>query len=162
VSSPADPVREFDLPGIGRRFELTDANGRPVTVVVHHTGRRDLYAPAPDRSPTVLTFTDGQARRLAAVLGGVYFTPAAVAEVEAVIGGLLIDWVTLRPDSPGVGHSLADLEIRRRTRMTVAAILRGDHPVVSPDPGEVLAAGDRLVVLGRPEDLPGFVAAVVG
>ena len=82
-------------------------------------------------------------------------------EVEAVIGGLLIDWVTLHEGSPGVGRSIADLEIRRRTRMTVAAIVRDDATLVAPDPSTVLEVGDRLVVIGRPEDLVTFLGTVV-
>jgi len=160
---PTDHIDEFDLPGIGRRFELSDASGHRVSVVVHHSGRRDLYAASPKTAgATTLSFTDDQARRLAAVLGGVYFKPAIVAQMEAVIGGLLIDWVTLREDSPANGHSIAELEIRRRTRMTVAAILRGDVSLVAPEPTEVLAAGDRLVVIGHPDDLPLFISTVVG
>ena len=79
-----------------------------------------------------------------------------------MVGGLLIDWVTLDRDSPGVGRTIAELEVRRRTRMTVAAILRDDVPIVAPEPTEVLRAGDRLVVIGRPEDLPGFLATSSG
>jgi TrkA domain protein len=159
---PTDHIDEFDLPGIGRRYELSDASGNRVSVVVHHSGRRDLYAGGPKGGATTLSFTDDQARRLAAVLGGVYFKPAIVAQMEAVIGGLLIDWVTLREDSPAAGHSIAELEIRRRTRMTVAAVLRGDLSLVAPEPTEVLTAGDRLVVIGHPDDLPLFVSTVVG
>jgi TrkA domain protein len=169
MARPSDSINEVDLPGIGRRFELTDATGDPIAVVVHHGGRRDLYAAGRPARPgraattgTTLSFTDDQARRLAAILGGVYFKPAVVAQVEAVIGGLLIDWVTLRDDSPGTGHSIADLEIRQHTRMTVAAIVRDDVSIVSPDPSEVLASGDRLVVIGQPGDMASFVAAVVG
>jgi K+/H+ antiporter YhaU regulatory subunit KhtT len=46
--------------------------------------------------------------------------------------------------------------------MTVAAILRDHEALVAPEPTEVLQAGDRLVVLGRPEDLTKLTAAVVG
>jgi len=160
---PTDDIDEYDLPGIGRRFELSDASGNRVSVVVHHSGRRDVYAAGrKGATPTTLSFTDDQARRLAAVLGGVYFKPAIVAQMESIIGALLIDWVTLRDDSPAAGHSIAELEIRRRTHMTVAAILRGDLSLVSPEPTEVLAGGDRLVVIGHPDDLPLFTSTVVG
>ena len=46
--------------------------------------------------------------------------------------------------------------------MTVAAILRGSESIVAPEPTEVLRAGDRLVVVGRQEDLRTFVHHVVG
>lgn len=161
----SDNVSEQDLPGIGRRFDLVCAEGERVSVVIHHSGRRDLYVlqgGGAGGRPVTVTLTDDQARRLGAILAGAYFKPAAVAQMEAVIGGLLIDWVTLRADSPGVGRSIADLQIRRRTRMTVAAIVRDEVSLVAPEPTEVLQSGDRLVVVGRPEDLSGFLAAVVG
>ena len=155
-------VEERDLPGIGRRYDLGEIDGTRISVVIHHSGRRDLYIMARDHDePDVVSFTDGEARKLGAILGGAYFQPAVVAEIEAVIGGLLIDWVTLEEESPGAGRSIAELEIRRRTRMTVAAILRGHTPIIAPDPSEVLQAGDRLVVVGRREDLAGFGRHVV-
>ena len=96
------------------------------------------------------------------MLGGSYFKPSVVTDVETVIGNLLIDWVTVRPDSPGADRSIAELEIPRRTRMTVVAILRDHETVLAPEPSEVLRAGDRLVVVGRQEDLGAFLRHVVG
>lgn len=160
-----DPeVREQHLPGIGQRYDIPCEGGDELTIVIHHSGRRDLYLlPRGAEEPeAAATLSDRQARAVGAILSGAYFKPAVVEEIEAVIGGLLIDWVTLAPGSPGVGRSIAELEIRRRTRMTVAAILRGGVPLVAPEPSEVLQAGDRLVVIGRREDLAGFVRHVVG
>ena len=162
----ANEISEQNLPGIGRSYTLPGVDGARVVVVVNHSGRRDVYAfpeAAGDDAAAVVSFTDDQARRLGAVLGGAYFKPAIVAEVEATIGSLLIDWVTLRDDSPGAGRSIADLEVRRRTRMTIAAIMRtGDDNILAPEPREILQAGDRLIVVGRQEDLTGFLRHVVG
>jgi K+/H+ antiporter YhaU regulatory subunit KhtT len=86
-----------------------------------------------------------------------------VERIESLIGGLLIEWVTIRDDSPAAGHTIADLEIRRRTRMTVAAIARADGTsVIAPEPREALHAGDQLVVIGRPEDFDRLRALVIG
>lgn len=163
---PPDDVEEHELPGIGRRYDLRDAEGAPICVIVHHTGRRDLYAPGsadPDQQEMVASFNDDQARRLGAILGGAYFKPAVVSEIEAVVGGLVIDWVTLGARSPAVGRTIAQLEIRQRTRFTVMAVLRDDaEPLIAPEATEELKAGDRLVVVGRPEDLAGFVRQIVG
>jgi TrkA domain protein len=157
-------VTEQMLPGIGARYELTPADGAPVVAVIHHSGRRDLYLmdAAGENCVAAATLTDSQARALGAILAGAYFKPAAAEEIEAVIGGLLIDWVTLHDHSPAVGRTIAELEIRRRTRMTVAAILREHEALVSPEPDETLREGDQLVVLGRREDLPAFLTHVVG
>lgn len=157
-------VSEQHMPGIGRSYTVPGVEGSHVVVVVHNSGRRDLYAYASSGAsdPTVVSFTDDQARRLGAVLGGAYFKPTVVSEVEAVIGSLLIDWVTLRDESPGAGRTIAELEIRRQTRMTVVAIMRDDETVPAPEPDTVMRAGDRLVVVGRQEDLSAFLRHVVG
>ena len=161
-----DFVEEQDLPGVGRRYDL-EAEGGRISVVIHHSGRRDVYVTEDpggrrDPRPTVVSLTDDQARRLGAVLAGAYFRPAVAERIEALVGGLVIDWVTLRGDSPGKGRSIADLQVRRDTGMTIVAIARGDDVIVTPEPSEVLAAGDRLVVVGRPEDLGRFAKLVVG
>jgi TrkA domain protein len=162
-----DIVEEEDLPGIGRSFTLRAERAEKVMVVIHHSGRRDLYVlekGASEDDPTaVVSLTDDTARRLGAVLAGAYFKPAMVERIESLIGGLLIEWVTIRDDSPAAGHTIADLEIRRRTRMTVAAIARADGTsVIAPEPREALHAGDQLVVIGRPEDFDRLRALVIG
>jgi TrkA domain protein len=155
---PLTGVVDQALPGIGHRYEMRAIDGGRVVVVVHHSGRRDLYAfePGGDEPRTVVTLSDAQARTLGAILGGAYFKPAIVEEIEAVIGGLLIDWVTLEADARGAGRTIGELEVRRQTGITIAAILRDGTPLIAPEPTERLEAGDQLVVIGRQEDLPRF------
>jgi TrkA domain protein len=157
-------VVEQSLPGIGQRYELDAVEGGKLVVVLHHSGRRDLYVmdPAADETKATVVLTDSQARTLGAIVAGAYFKPAIVEEIEAVIGTLLIDWVTLHEQSPAVGRSIADLEVRKRTRMTIAAILRDSDAIIAPEPSEVLRTGDRLVVVGRQEDLRSLVKLLVG
>lgn len=160
---PLTNVVDQALPGIGRRYELRAVDGSRVVVVIHHSGRRDVYVltATGDEPQAVVTLTDTQARTLGAVLGGAYFKPAVVEEIEAVIGGLLIDWITLEADARGVGATIGELEIRQRTAITVVAILRDGTPLIAPAPTERLSAGDQLVVIGRQEDLPRFLRHVV-
>jgi TrkA domain protein len=160
-----------DLPGIGRRYEVYGEYDARVAVVVHNTGRRDLYVfergsggrqADADAADAVVQLSDAQARQLGAILGGAYFKPAMVEEVEAVIGELLIDWVTLADDSPVAGRSIQELQVRQRTGMTIVAIVRGREAIPMPEPSEVLAPGDRLVVVGRRQDLPNFTELIGG
>lgn len=158
----SNEVTEQALPGIGQRYDLRVAEGGSIAVIIHHSGRRDVYILDDGDEPRAsVVLSDSQARSLGAILAGAYFKPAVVEEIEAVIGGLLIDWVTLDERSPGAGRTIAELAVRSRTKMTIAAILREHVSLVPPEPTERLRPGDRLVVMGRQEDLPGFRRHVV-
>jgi TrkA domain protein len=166
TGAPLQQPLEFvvdDLPGIGRIHQMTGINGGRITVVVHHSGRRAVYGlNAGADQASAVELSDQQARKLGAVLGGAFFKPAVVEEVEAVFDDLLIDWVALEPNSPGVDKSIAELEIRRTTGVTIIAIIRGDQAITAPEPSEILRAGDRLVVVSRRQDLGPFRDLVVG
>jgi K+:H+ antiporter subunit KhtT len=151
-----------DLPGIGRRYELTGTNGGRITVVITHSGRRIVHGldPGADQASAV-ELTDRQARKLGAILGGAFFKPAVVEELEAVFGSLLIDWVTLQDTSPGAGRTIGELQVRRRTGVTIVAIVRDNRAITVPEPSERLRAGDRLVIIGRHQDSSPFHELVV-
>jgi TrkA domain protein len=157
-------VVEQTLPGIGRRYEMVTTEGDEIVVVIHNSGRRDCYVLPHHRGATraAVTLTDAQARTLGAVMSGAYFSPKVVDQVDAVLGDLLIDWVTVHPDSPGAGRTIGELEIRERTAMTVAAIVRGEESTVMPGPDARIEPDDLLVVLGRQEDMGRFLDHVVG
>lgn len=157
-------ISESELPGIGRRYEIVAAKGLRVVLVVHHSGRRDLYVfkRGEDEPTCAVELSDDQARRIGAILGGSYFKPAVVEEIEDIIGDFVVDWVSVNEDSPVVDSSIGDLQIRRQTGMSVIAIVRGKSSINAPDPSEVLRAGDRLVVVGPRRDFGRFVAFVLG
>jgi TrkA domain protein len=124
-----------DVPGIGRSYQMTGLNAGRITVVVHHSRRRVVYGlNAGTDQASAVELSDQQAWKLGAVLGWAFFKPAVVEEVEAVFDDLLIDWVVLEPNSPGVDKSIAELEIRRTTGVTIIAIIRGDQAIIAPEP----------------------------
>lgn len=160
-------VHVQELPGIGRRYEVFGAHGGRISVIIHHTGRRDVYVHDEDEDDEVdshdfVQLSDAQARTLGAILGGAFFKPAVVEEIEAVIGNLLIEWVTVDKTSPVIGKTIGELDVRPRTGMTIAAIVRGRESFTAPGPDEVLRADDRLVVVGRRADFAGFRDLVGG
>jgi TrkA domain protein len=151
-----------ELPGIGRRYEMTGTNGGRIIVIITHSGRRIVHGlnPSADQASAV-ELTDRQARKLGAILGGAFFKPAVVEELEAVFGNLLIDWVTLEEASPGAGKTIGELQIRRRTGVTIVAIVRDNQAITAPEPTETLRAGDRLLIIGRHQDSGPFHQLVV-
>jgi TrkA domain protein len=71
---------------------MTGSNGGRITVIVHHSGRRVVYGRNADSDQaSAVELSDHQARKLGAILGGAFFKPAVVEEVEAVFDDLLIE-----------------------------------------------------------------------
>ncbi len=52
-----------------------------------------------------------------------------------------------------ISKSLSDIGLRKKMRVTILAIRRGDNIIVAPGPDETITRGDILVVLGGNEDL---------
>lgn len=156
-------VRQDDLPGIGRRFELEVEDGGAVTIVVYSTGRRDLYAfPTGSESPCVVTLREEQAQVVAGILEGSWSGMPGARGVQDALDEVAIDWVALDPGSLATGRTIGDLRIRTGTGVTVMSILRGNGIIHQPGPDEELRAGDRLVVAGRRDRLGEFRRLVLG
>ncbi|MCC6848265.1 MAG: cation:proton antiporter [Deltaproteobacteria bacterium] len=80
--------------------------------------------------------------------GGATTAPPALTNIHAMLAGLG-EPVAVRLDdvSPGVGRTLAELNLRGRTGASVLVIMRAGLPVV-PTASERLASGDVLAVAG--------------
>lgn len=77
-------------------------------------------------------------------------------DLETAIEGLQRHWYGLSPDSPLVGLNLAQANIRRLTGATVMAVERHKHLYRYPTGDVMLEAGDRLLVVGDPEEHTAF------
>jgi CPA2 family monovalent cation:H+ antiporter-2 len=86
----------------------------------------------------------------------------ATAEVRRLLPGLG-DAIAIRleADAPSVGRSLKELDLRSQTGATVIAIDRGPDDVVYPQAGEVLRAGDTLVLTGTKDAVRAAAAILV-
>ncbi len=136
------------LPGVGHRLDLLDEDGATVSVIRRKDGTLELHHGA-----HVTILGPIEARALGSLASGhLLVRPELLARTAAVLGGLEFDWITVPPGAHAVGRSIEELAIRRRTGVTIVAILRGSLPVVDPDPQQRLAAGDELVVACRTED----------
>lgn len=67
---------------------------------------------------------------------------------HAGLAQLKIESVLLQSDSPGVGHSVADLDLRKQTHALVVAIDRAGSLLEAPASHERLQAGDIVYLVG--------------
>lgn len=79
-----------------------------------------------------------------------------VVDVETAIEGLQHHWYALSESSSLVALNLAQANIRHLTGATVMAIKRQKRTISYPTGDVVLEAGDRLLVVGNPEEHHAF------
>lgn len=147
-------VYETDIPGVGKKFEVELDEDARLVVVIHNTGKRELFLrPSPDAdSEKLFELSDRQAREVGTIMEGAYFQPVEVGTMDTVLDDdTLIEWLTVPPESALVGATLADAGIRSETGASIIAIKRADETETNPDPETTLRAGDTLLVLGTRE-----------
>jgi CPA2 family monovalent cation:H+ antiporter-2 len=66
---------------------------------------------------------------------------------------LQIEWLELGASSPLVNRTIDQAQIRSRSGASIVAISRADRLMTNPEPGETLLAGDRLALIGTPEQV---------
>ena len=145
-------LKETRLPGVGVKWTMTPASGSRVTVIQHNDGEREVYVHrrARDEEPAVvLELHDDEARQLGALLGGAYERPKIVEELEMALGEFQIEWIKVPNGSWANGRTLAELAFRKRTSVTVIAILRESESIAGAQPEDVLLDGDTVVVVGK-------------
>lgn len=155
-----DEIIETPLPGVGTRHELALASGRRIGVITRHSGRREVVVydrHDPDAAEVTLELTADEGRAVADLLGGTRLTrsvEAAVGQIE----GLAIDWLTL--PAAFATRTVADTELRRRTGVSIVAVVRDGAPIPAPGPDAELRGGDVLVVTGTPAGIADAEAAL--
>jgi TrkA domain protein len=86
-------IKECDLPGVGTRYDVELPEGEYLTVVIHSTGRREVYlkeAPEDD-GELLLDLDESEARIIAGILQGMYLLPEDAADVDTIFHELEID-----------------------------------------------------------------------
>ena len=148
-------VRETVLPGVGVRHEFTTSAGERLAVLTHRSGRREvaLYDRAdPDACIAVVHLSAQDSRTVAELLGASQVSEALVA-VQQQVEGLAIDWLTVDAESNFDGASIADLQIRTKTGVSVVAVIRGETTIAAPTPDARFEDGDVVVAVGTADGL---------
>lgn len=159
-------IRESDLPGIGHKFQMDTTYGDKLVVVIHDDGKRQIFFFDPenhDEYAGVATLDDEEARKLAAIIGGMTYTPKALQSLEIELDDLVIDWYRVPPQAKAAGKSIGQLQLRQRTGASVIAILDADKKgrLLNPGPDEVVHEGATLVVVGTRENLKALKDLIV-
>lgn len=144
-------IYEADLPGVGKKFEIELDGERRLVIVIHNTGRREVFVrPDPDAdAERLFDLSDRLARQVGTILEGAYFQPIRTDTTDTVLtDDTLIEWAKVSADSPLAETTLADTRLRQVIGASVIAIQRGDDTITNPEPDTRIEVNDTLVVLG--------------
>jgi TrkA domain protein len=147
------------LPGVGVRYSFPTAHGGRLAIVHHDDGLCELYYFAREGAEdpkVVIRLESHEARQAGAVMGGAYDRPKIIDELEIAFGELVIEWVSVPDRSPLIGKTIAECAVRKRTGITIIAVVRDPHPVTGAQPSDTIEGGDTLVTVGRVEQYPAF------
>jgi len=153
-------VREYALPGPARFFELV-LSGGTVLQVFTESGSSDSHLavlpPEADTPVVSLRLTKAEAITLSSLMSGVrYIVHAEAASAPAGAAGP--STVTVRASSPAVGRLIHEIEVPEPEQARVIAVIRDDTAQLLEGAHERRCeAGDRLVVVGRPDALARLV-----
>lgn len=151
-------IRESELPGIGKKYDLRTRSGDNLVIVVHNDERRELFhlnPNNPDEMLSMITLDDDEARSAASIIAGMTYKPKYSDIQEIQLDNLLIEWVRVEPQSQCIGKQIGELDIRGVTGATILAAVGGrdKNKHINPGPEFVLAAGLTLVVAGERNQL---------
>jgi TrkA domain protein len=153
-------IRESDLPGIGRKFQIEAQSGDKLIVVVHDDGRRELYhfdPNDPDELLSMVTLNDTEARQVAGIIGGLNYTPKALESMNITLEGLVIEWYKIESGSTAIGQTIGQLQVRQTTGATIMAIIEKDgRKHINPGPDQTLTEDVTLVIAGARQQVQAF------
>ncbi len=73
-----------------------------------------------------------------------------------------VERIVLSENSPAVGQTIAETQLRSKTGTLILAVRRGESDVATPEATFRLAAGDALVVVGQPQQIRLAVQLLTG
>jgi TrkA domain protein len=145
-------ISESNLPGVGRKFQIETVRGERLVVVIHDDGDRELYyfpRGKFDRPICVIALTDGEARQIAGIIGGLTYVPKALPNAEVVLDDLVLDWFMIEPNFKSVGKTIRDLQARTVTGASIVSIIEPDRSTrTNPEADTYINAGATLILAG--------------
>ncbi len=153
-------IKECDLPGIGKKFTLELDSGDKLVVVIHSSGEREVFkfTKDTDEPTSVTTLNDEEARQIGAILSGTYFQPVIEKEQKLMMKNATMEWIKIVSDSALANRKIEELDIRKKTGVSITTIIRGETVIPNPRSSEILQPQDTVIIIGNNEQVKNFIS----
>lgn len=94
------------------------------------------------------------------MLRGTSLSPADLDQIAQVFDGVTSDILFITADSPAIGRTVGDLNLRSRTGVTVSSAVRDGNTMINIGPDFRIAAEDILVMVGEAEQIKCAIACL--
>ena len=153
-------ISESYLPGVGRKFQVETINGDRLVIVIHDDGVRELYhynKKNLDRADAVMILTDGEARQIAGIVGGLSYVPKALPTSELVLDDLVLEWFTVEEGAASIGKTIRELAARTATGASIVSIIEPNQVKrINPEADTVINEGATLIIAGDRKNIAGL------
>ncbi|MCP3032776.1 potassium transporter TrkA [Halobacillus sp. A1] len=153
------------LPGIGQKISLKTAEDSMLVLIVHHTGKRELYffdEADSEEADFAMDLTSDETRELGAQLLGATYQPVNADQLKMFKNQIVIDWIELKNNSPIVFKTIEESEVRNKTGVTIIGIVKGDETIAIPDADTKLQPGDVIMSIGKQDQIDSMIALCNG
>ncbi len=150
-------ISEAYLPGIGRKFQIETVRGDRLIIIIHDDGMREIYyfeRKQMERAASVITLTDGEARQIAGIVGGLSYVPKALPNAEVVLDDLVLEWFTIEPGAACIGKTIRDLQARTVSGASIVSLIEPNRVSrTNPEADTVLNEGATLILAGDRQNI---------
>ncbi|MHB1041823.1 MAG: cation:proton antiporter regulatory subunit [Eubacteriales bacterium] len=157
-------IREAELPGLGKKYQLSLEEGEQIVVIIHDDGTREIYYFAEDADEPLasVSLSDQESRQLGSIIGGSFYQPRTLERLDTAVSDLRIEWLKVRVKSEIAGKSIGEIGLRKNHGIIIIAVMedkgkgRKETVSINPGPGYVFQAGHTVVAAGRSEKIKNF------
>jgi CPA2 family monovalent cation:H+ antiporter-2 len=80
-----------------------------------------------------------------------------MGDIAEALGAASTETLFIEPDSPAVGKTLGEMDLRKKTNATVIAAIRDGDTQINPGPNFRFESEDIIVLLGSPQEIESAV-----
>lgn len=148
-------MNESELPGVGVKYWTKLDNGKVITIIKHESGRFEIAYSLPETEipEYYIELNEEEAIEVGSILAQKVHQKI-VEKMDVLIKNLIIEWFKI-PNS-FEPKTIGDIQIRKRTGVSVVAIIRDKETIPGPGPQDSIFPQDVLLIVGKKESIEAF------